>query len=146
MLAQQAPWTHFPEKPVINISPSGLAADLQNRALSGRPIRIGVVGSGMMGGDIVTQVLQMQGIVVAAIADLSVPAATRALTEAGRRAEEWRVVDTQSALDQAMLDGHVAVTQDAGLVCHLQPKIESGLHVRHRPQSQRSFWTERRSV
>lgn len=117
MLADEATWTNSSETPVINIAPSGLAADLQNRARSGRPIRIGVVGSGMMGGDIVTQVLQMQGIVVAAIADLSVPAATRALTEAGRRAEDWRVVDTQSAVDQAMLDGYVAVTQDAGLVC-----------------------------
>ena len=38
----------------INISPTGLARDLQRRADTGKPIRIGLVGSGEMGTDIVT--------------------------------------------------------------------------------------------
>ena len=97
--------------------PSGLAADLQARANQGKPIRIGLIGSGMMGGDIVTQVLQMRGVVVAAIADIHVPAALLALTEAGHREDAHRLVETQSAFDQAVLDGRVAVTQDAQLVC-----------------------------
>ena len=57
---------------------SGLAADLQARSLTEKPIRIGLIGSGMMGTDIVTQVLQMQGILVAAIADINVTAAMAA--------------------------------------------------------------------
>ena len=97
--------------------PSGLAADLQQRALTGKPIRIGLIGSGMMGGDIVTQVLHMRGVVVAAIADLSVPAALRALREAGHGDDAHRVVDTPGAFDQALLDGRIAVTQDVQLVC-----------------------------
>ena len=45
----------------INISPTGLARDLQTRADSGKPIRIGLVGSGEMGTDIVTRVAHMPG-------------------------------------------------------------------------------------
>lgn len=99
------------------IVPSGLAADLQQRALTGKPVRIGLIGSGMMGGDIVTQVLQMQGVVVAAIADLSIPAALRALEEAGHRQDAHRVVESQGAFDDAVKAGRIAVTQDAQLVC-----------------------------
>ncbi|MFB9122017.1 hypothetical protein ACFFYR_01710 [Paraburkholderia dipogonis] len=41
---------------MLNITPSGLAAALQARAQAGKPIRIGLIGSGEMGTDIVTQV------------------------------------------------------------------------------------------
>ena len=99
------------------IIPSGLAADLQARALTGKPIRIGLIGSGMMGGDIVTQVLQMQGIVVAAIADINIPGALEALKDAGHPPSAHREARTQSAFDQAVRDGHIALTQDAQLVC-----------------------------
>ena len=97
--------------------PSGLAADLQTRALTGKPIRIGLIGSGMMGGDIVTQVLQMRGIVVAAIADINVPAALRALQEAGHPSGAHRAVETQSAFDEAVHQGRIAITQDSQLIC-----------------------------
>ncbi len=97
--------------------PSGLAADLQQRALSGKPIRIGLIGSGMMGGDIVTQVLQMRGVVVAAIADINLEAALRALQEAGHAGDAHRVVESQSAFDAAVHAGHIAVTQDVQFVC-----------------------------
>jgi len=99
------------------ITPSGLAADLQARALTGKPIRIGLIGSGMMGGDIVTQVLQMQGIVVAAIADINIPGAVAALKDAGHPPSVHRETRTQSAFDQALRDGHIALTQDAQLIC-----------------------------
>ena len=96
---------------------SGLAADLEARALTGKPIRIGLIGSGMMGGDIVMQVLQMQGIVVAAIADINIPSALAALQDAGHQPSAHRIVETQSAFDQALRDGRMAITQDAQLVC-----------------------------
>ena len=97
--------------------PSGLAADLLARAASHRPIRIGLIGSGMMGGDIVTQVLHMKGVVVAAVADLNVPAALRALKEAGHADDAHRLVETQGDFDRAVENGRIAITQDAGLVC-----------------------------
>jgi predicted homoserine dehydrogenase-like protein len=102
---------------MIEFTPSGLAADLQELEATGKPIRIGLIGSGMMGTDIVTQVLQMRGICVAAIADLSVPAAQRALADAGHPADAHRVVETARALEQAITDRKIAITQDAQLVC-----------------------------
>lgn len=104
-----------------NFQPSGLAADLYARALTGKPIRIGLIGSGMMGTDIVTQVCQMKGIAVAAIADINVSAALAALTAAGHNPGTGRTVDSQGAFDQAVGSGHIAITQNAQFVC------ESGL-------------------
>ena len=39
-----------------NVALTGLARDMQARADAGRPIRIGLIGSGEMGTDIVTRV------------------------------------------------------------------------------------------
>ncbi|MEO7241579.1 MAG: homoserine dehydrogenase [Variovorax sp.] len=96
---------------------SGLAADLAALEATGKPIRIGLIGSGMMGTDIVTQVLQMRGIVVAAIADLNIPAAIAALADAGHAKDAHRIVETASALEQAIRDRRIAITQDADLIC-----------------------------
>ena len=98
-------------------TPSGLAADLQALALTGKPIRIGLIGSGMMGTDIVTQVLQMKGIVVAAIADLNLPAALAALAAAGHDTDAHRTVSTASGLEEAIRSNRIAITQDSHLVC-----------------------------
>ena len=98
-------------------TPSGLAADLLKLEASGKPVRIGLIGSGMMGTDIVTQVLQMRGIVVAAIADINVPAAVAALAAAGHGPDAHRIVNTASALEQAIRDRRIAITPDAHLVC-----------------------------
>jgi predicted homoserine dehydrogenase-like protein len=68
----------------INISPTGLARDLQTRADSGKPIRIGLVGSGEMGTDIVTRVAHMPGIEIGAISELRLPAAGKAVDIAYR--------------------------------------------------------------
>ncbi len=58
---------------------SGLAADLRQRMEAGKPpIRVGLIGSGEMGTDIVTQCAQMTGITVAAIADINLDSAKRA--------------------------------------------------------------------
>ncbi len=97
--------------------PSGLAADLAALEATGKPIRIGLIGSGMMGTDIVTQVLQMRGIVVAAIADINVPAAVAALASAGHDSQAHRVVQTASALEQAIGERRIAITDNADLVC-----------------------------
>jgi predicted homoserine dehydrogenase-like protein len=100
-----------------NITPSGLAADLEQRASTGRPIRIGLIGSGEMGTDIVTQVRQMHGLAIGAIADLRVDAACAAVRVANGADTGYRVVETASALTQAIEAGDIAITQDAQLVC-----------------------------
>ena len=97
--------------------PSGLAADLAALEATGKPIRIGLIGSGMMGTDIVTQVLQMRGIVVAAIADINIPAAVAALASAGHDDQAHRIVRTASALEQVIGERRIAITDNADLLC-----------------------------
>jgi predicted homoserine dehydrogenase-like protein len=97
---------------------SGLAADLRQRMEAGKPpIRIGLIGSGEMGTDIVTQCAQMTGITVAAIADINIEAAKRAVIIAGGLADRIAVADNKRAFDTAMQTGKIAITDDAQAVC-----------------------------
>src|SRR5690606_32806485 len=64
----------------INIALTGLARDLAARADAGKPIRVGVIGSGEMGTDLVTQMSLMQGIEMAAIATRRPQTALDAMT------------------------------------------------------------------
>ena len=105
----------------INVSPTGLARDLQNRADSGKPIRIGLVGSGEMGTDIVTRVAHMPGIEIGAISELRMPAAGKAVDIAFREEGHWREAKSADALNAVMEQGKVAVTDDVNLL------INSGL-------------------
>ncbi|MEP7453447.1 NAD(P)H-dependent oxidoreductase [Phyllobacterium sp. SB3] len=100
----------------INVAPTGLARDLVARGDSGRPIRIGLIGSGEMGTDIVTRVAHMPGIEIGAICDLNVEAAQKAVDIAYQEAGHSREVSNATALTAAMESGKVAVTGDASLV------------------------------
>lgn len=100
----------------INVAPTGLARDLLDRQAAGKPVRIGLVGSGEMGTDIVTQVAQMTGIEVGAIAELDPLAALKAVETAYGEQGHASEVQTASALRDAMEAGRVAVTGDASLV------------------------------
>lgn len=117
---------------IFNASGS-LPEDLQRRADTlGRPIRIGLIGSGEMGTDIVTQCDQMKGITVAAIAEVRPPKAVKALGIAGRPEDSHRLASTQSALDAAIESGHTAVTDNAQLVCS-SPHIDVVIDATGRP-------------
>ena len=70
---------------MTNVALTGLARDLARRADEGRPVRIGVIGSGEMGTDLVTQCMLMRG--VDALRHLDTPPAYRA---AGDRHCLWR--------------------------------------------------------
>jgi predicted homoserine dehydrogenase-like protein len=97
---------------------SGLTTDLARRlADKGRPIRVGLIGSGEMGTDIVTQCDQMTGITVAAIAEINIDAAKKALRIAGRPVESFSVADTKQAFATALAGGKTAITTDAQMVC-----------------------------
>jgi predicted homoserine dehydrogenase-like protein len=104
-----------------NVALTGLAKDLAARAKTGRPIRIGLVGSGEMGTDIVARVAHMPGIEIGAISELNLPNAKKAVRIA--YGADDRTVETGStdALNAAMEDGKVAVTSDVSTI------IDSGL-------------------
>ena len=86
----------------------GLDFDLQRReAELGRPIRVGLIGSGEMGTDIVTQCGQMRGITVAGIAEINVEAAKKAITFAGR--SNFVVADSAAKIASAIESGLVTM-------------------------------------
>jgi predicted homoserine dehydrogenase-like protein len=96
---------------------TGLAADLARRfEKTGRPIRIGLIGSGEMGTDIVTQCRQMTGITVAAIAEINPDAAMKAYAIAGRD-EAAVVADSAKVLNAAIEGNRPAITGDSQLIC-----------------------------
>ncbi len=99
-----------------NVALTGLARDMQARADSGRPIRIGLIGSGEMGTDIVTRVAHMPGIEVGAISELRVPNALKAVDIAFQEEGHGREVSTASDLTAAMEAHKVAVTDNANLI------------------------------
>jgi predicted homoserine dehydrogenase-like protein len=97
---------------------TGLAADLARRQDEvGRPIRVGLIGSGEMGTDIVTQCRQMTGITIAAIAEINIDSARKALRIAGLADDAHAMTSTASGFATALEAGKTAITQDAQLVC-----------------------------
>src|SRR5688572_33506961 len=96
----------------INISPTGLARDLRERGKSGKPIRIGLIGSGEMGTDIVTRVAHMDGIEVGAIAELNLQNAVKAVDIAYQENGHSAEPGSASALTNAMEYGKIAFTSD----------------------------------
>ncbi|RMF40727.1 MAG: homoserine dehydrogenase [Alphaproteobacteria bacterium] len=104
-----------------NVAPTGLARELAARAASGRPIRIGLVGSGEMGTDIVTRTAMMDGIEVAAIAEIDLPAAHCAVEIAFGEPGHSREIARPDAFDAAIEAGRIAVTDNVDAM------LESGL-------------------
>ena len=104
-----------------NVALTGLARDLAARGATGRPIRIGLVGAGEMGTDIVARVSQMQGIEIGAISELNPTAGARAVEIAYGDAARAQATTSTDAMNAAIEAGKIAVTQDVNTL------LESGL-------------------
>ena len=119
--------------PAQKFNSGNLHADLIKRQEElGRPIRLGLIGSGEMGTDIVTQCGLMPGITVAAIAELRSGSAVKALAIAGRAAGSHVEASTQSAFDAAVEQGKTAITLDAQLICK-SPHVDVVIDATGRP-------------
>ena len=97
---------------MTNVSPVGLAKDLAIRADTGRPVRIGLIGCGEMGTDIVTQVARMRGLELAVIADTQPGRGLEAVAVAGRDAESATTADNAKAVLEAIEAGKTAIVGD----------------------------------
>ncbi|WP_417772006.1 NAD(P)H-dependent oxidoreductase [Stappia sp.] len=104
-----------------NVALTGLARDLATRAEAGKPIRIGLVGAGEMGTDIVSRVAHMQGIAIGAISEPKPGAAAKAVEIAYGDKQRSVAATTPDAANKAMEQGRVAVTEDVNVL------LESGL-------------------
>ena len=101
---------------MTNVALTGLARDLAQRADEGRPVRIGLVGCGEMGTDIVTQVAQMRGIEVAAIADTRGERARQAVAIAQRPPESAGDAQSAQAISALIEAGRTAIVPDSSMV------------------------------
>ncbi len=105
-----------------NVALTGLAKDLAARGETGKPIRIGLVGAGEMGTDIVSRVAHMQGIAIGAISELKPGAARRSVEIAYGNDVNVADVSTADAANAAMEQGKIALTDnvhallEAGLI------------------------------
>lgn len=104
------------------IALTGLARDLAARAEAGKPIRVGVIGSGEMGTDLVTQMSLMKGVEMAAIATRRPHTALAAMTIAYGDDSHGKVVDSPAAATAAIEQGKIAVTSAETLV--VTPNID----------------------
>ena len=99
-----------------NISLTGLARDLAARADAGKPVRIGLIGSGEMGTDIVTRAAMMDGVEVAAISEINLPAAHEAVEIAYRTDGQSAEAANAERVNATIEAGKVAVTDNAEAV------------------------------
>jgi predicted homoserine dehydrogenase-like protein len=101
---------------MTNVVLTGLARDLARRADEGRPIRIGVIGSGEMGTDLVTQGRLMRGIEVCAISTRRPHTAREAIAIAYGDDALAEEAGTASKLTAAIEARKVAITSNELLV------------------------------
>ncbi|MHA6641086.1 NAD(P)H-dependent oxidoreductase [Mesorhizobium sp. A623] len=101
---------------MTNVALTGLARDLARRAEENRPIRIGVIGSGEMGTDLVTQGMLMPGISVCAVSTRRPHTAHEAIRIAYGDDAMAREADTASRVTEAIEAGRIAITSNEMLV------------------------------
>lgn len=99
-----------------NVALTGLAFDLAERQKSGKPIRIGLVGTGEMGTDIFTGVARMDGITVAAVCERTGGRAAAAAKIAYGEDGHVRETANSRAMSEAIEAGKIAVSSDLDLV------------------------------
>jgi predicted homoserine dehydrogenase-like protein len=104
------------------IALTGIARDLAARAEAGKPVRIGVIGSGEMGTDLVTQTMLMHGVEVSAISTRRPHTARDAIRIAYGDDAKAREADTASKVTEAIESGKIAITSNELLVTN--PLIE----------------------
>ncbi len=98
---------------------TGLAADLAAREAAGNPVRIGIVGAGEMGTDLVTAIAHMAGVEITAIGDRRLAGAPQAIEIAGYDADKGKICDSRQAMTKAIERGQIAITRDStDVVCH----------------------------
>ena len=109
----------MPSTPTFQIARTGIARDLEARAQTGKPIRLGIIGSGEMGTDLVTQTMLMKGIEIAAISTRRPHTAMVAMDiayGAGEGKDHASEVESRAAMSRTIDAGKIAVTSDTELM------------------------------
>jgi predicted homoserine dehydrogenase-like protein len=101
---------------MTNVALTGLARDLARRADEGRPVRIGVIGSGEMGTDLVTQCMLMKGVELVAMSTRRPHTAHAAVRIAYGDDAKAAEADTAPKLSEAIEAKKIAITSNELLV------------------------------
>ena len=97
----------------------GLNEELSERAAQGNPVRIGLIGAGQMGTDVVAQTKMMKGVLVVATADIDLERAVKAY-EIGQVEEEVVVALTWQEADAAVANGKRVATRDYRVITDMK--------------------------
>ncbi len=90
-----------------------LSQMLLQREAEGRPIHVGIIGTGKFGAGLVAQISQMKGMVTSAIADTNLDHARHAWASSGIEEDQLRQTHTAAEIDEAIRAGVPAITEDA---------------------------------
>jgi len=93
-----------------------IAEGLRKRAAEGRPVRIGLIGAGEMGTDIVTQVALMQGIRIAVLAARRPERALAAFAIAGTPGA-GQICEDMRAVERVVAAGRTAIVPELAMAC-----------------------------
>ncbi|MEX1334969.1 MAG: NAD(P)-dependent oxidoreductase, partial [Candidatus Limnocylindrales bacterium] len=97
----------------------GLNTELQQREASGRPVRVGLVGAGQMGTDVVATSTEMQGLRVVVTADIDLERARDAY-RIGRVKGEVVMAETAAEADAAVEAGKYVAVPDYRIVTDMR--------------------------
>ena len=89
----------------------GINSELAERQKAGKPVKVGLIGAGQMGVDVVAQVTRMKGIEVVAIADIEIERARAAYQIAGTKGETAQADSAQQA-DRLVTQGTYVYASD----------------------------------
>ena len=109
---------------ITNVHLTGLARELAQRAATGKPIRVGVIGSGEMGTDLVTQGSLMRGIEVVAISTRRPHTAREAIRIAFGEESRAAEAETAGKVTAAIEDGRIAICSNELLGKKRLPSID----------------------
>ena len=104
--------------PKLAQQPGGsLAEALERRERNGNPVRVGLIGAGQMGTDIIVQTAQMIGIEVVAAADAIADNVVAAVAIAGSGVRAAEFTQGAGATSSAIARGRLAVSSSFRDVC-----------------------------
>jgi predicted homoserine dehydrogenase-like protein len=90
-----------------------LSTLLAKRQAEGRPIRVGIIGTGKFGAGLVAQISQMQGMETSVIADINPDHARHAFASSGVPAEALVAAETTAEIEDAIRAGKPVIADDA---------------------------------
>lgn len=96
-----------------------LNSKLEELEEAGQSIKVALAGAGQMGKGLVSQISQVKGMEIVAVADLYPERGVQAFQEAGLSDEEIIVTDSLDEADEAIFDDKVVVTRELRVLTRL---------------------------